>query len=106
MNQSETSALLRSIREQRDASLAALAERPSGSPSVSAADAWTGHYSLALGARTPRHAREIVEKCRAAGVPFSGFDKHGRLKVDSMTHQRQLMKAIIGRDCVNKDSYY
>jgi hypothetical protein len=67
------------------------------------ADAWTKHYSFSMGARTERHEREIGTKCVAAGLDCQ-FDKHGRLRVNSASHQRKLMKVVLGTDYVNKDS--
>jgi hypothetical protein len=66
-------------------------------------DAWARHYSFSLGARTKRHEKELAQKITEAGVPFSGFDAHGRMKVDSANHQRKLMKVVLGPDYVNKD---
>jgi hypothetical protein len=66
-------------------------------------DAWTGHYSFSMGARTKRHERELAQKITESGVPFSGFDAHGRMKVDGASHQRKLMKVVLGPDYVNKD---
>lgn len=66
------------------------------------ADPWVEHWSLSMGARTDEHASEIREKCHAANVPCS-FDKMLRLKVDSTSHQRKLMRVL---KCHNLDSYY
>ena len=41
-------------------------------------DAWTEHFSMSMGARTPRHAKEIAARCREARVPVKfQFDTHG-----------------------------
>jgi hypothetical protein len=72
-------------------------------------DAWTEHYSLSMGARTPQHAREIAARCRAAGirnVKFQ-FGDRGPLEVKSRKDQKKLMKvahADQGR-MVNFDDY-
>ena len=73
-------------------------------PRERAADAWVNHYSFGMGGRTKRHEQEISEKIVKAGVAFSGFDQHGRLKVDNPSHQRKLMKVVLGPEYVNKDS--
>jgi len=67
-----------------------------------AADPWVDHYSLGMGARTEAHASEIREKCKAANVPCS-FDHALRLKVNSTSHQRKLMKVL---KCHNMQSFY
>jgi len=66
-------------------------------------DAWTEHYSFGMGARTDRHAAEIGAKCAAAGLDCT-FDSKLRLKVNSASHQRKLMKVVLGPDYVNRDS--
>jgi hypothetical protein len=69
-------------------------------------DAWTNHWSLSMGARTPEDRVEIAEKCAAAGVSCQ-FDSIDRIKVDSAKHQRKLADAIFGKGKVrNLDSYY
>ena len=56
-------------------------------------DAWTEHFSQAMGARTPGHAKEIAARCRAAKVPVKfQFDTHGPIEVTSRRHQKQLME--------------
>jgi hypothetical protein len=72
-------------------------------PRERVADAWVKHYSFSLGARTKRHEKELAQKITEAGVPFSGFDAHSRLKVDSPRHQLKLAKVVLGPDYVNKD---
>jgi hypothetical protein len=69
-------------------------------------DAWTEHYSFSLGARTKRHEKELARKITEAGVGFSGFDRHGRLKVDNPRHQLKLAKVVLGHDYVNKDGAF
>ena len=55
-------------------------------------DPWTDHWSTAMGARTPRHAKEIARRCRAAGVECKfQFDTHGPLEVKNRAHQKRLM---------------
>ena len=68
-------------------------------------DAWTEHWSLAMGGRTKAHEREIAGKLRAANLPCE-FDSIGRLKVSSAKQQRAMAKAIIGPNGKNLDSYY
>jgi hypothetical protein len=75
-------------------------------PRERVADAWSKHYSFSLGARTKRHEKELAQKITEAGVGFSGFDKHGRLKVDGASHQRKLMKVVLGPDYVNRDGVF
>lgn len=67
-------------------------------------DCWTNHYSLGLGARTPRHAREIAAKCKRAGLSCD-FDAHLRMRVTSKEHQRKLIPVVLGKDYHNRDAY-
>ena len=69
-------------------------------------DAWTNHYCLSMGARTPEHAVEISEKCAAAHVSCE-FDEQLNLRVAGRSHQKKLADAIFGKGkVINRDSYY
>lgn len=73
------------------------------------ADAWVEHWSESMGARTPQHAREIAERCQAAGMtPEFKYGTHGPLKVNSTPHQRKLGRVAHADQGVmrNFDSYY
>jgi hypothetical protein len=75
-------------------------------PRERAADPWTNHYDLAIGARTKEHAKEIAKKCAAAGLTAT-FDKQLNLKCDSERHRRKLCDAIFGKGkIINRDSFY
>lgn len=66
---------------------------------------WRKHYSLSIGAKTDEEALEIAAKCKAARVSCE-FDKHLRLKVNSLRHQQDLADAIFGKGKVrNLDRY-
>ena len=69
-------------------------------------DAWADHFSFSMGGRTKRGEAEIARKIVKAGVRLSGFDAHGRLKVDNPRHQLQLAKVVLGPDYVNKDGVF
>lgn len=103
VNQSETSKLLKAVREQRDHALSQIPETPPRRGRI--ADAWTKHYSLAMCARTPGHKQRIATKLLAAGIQPE-FNAAGLLKVNSAADQRKKSKIVLGPRTVNYDSYY
>lgn len=109
MNQSETSLLLKALREQREAALTQIARDQEKFPPATIpgrkANPWENHYSLAMCARTKGHMKRIAAKLMANGIKPE-FDSAGRLKVNSMNDQRRKMKIVLGPKTVNYDSYY
>ena len=74
-------------------------------PKERIADAWKGHYSLAMCARTPGHKQRITKALKAHGITAE-FNEANMLKVNSMSDQRKKMRIVLGEKTRNYDSFY